>query len=411
MKRPPALVLTPRIPWPPDDGGRVVAWQGLLAAAESHAVTLISFAPPDETDSTPPQELTDRAVRVIRVPFTPPSAVVAAWRGLFGRWPYSLARYRSQAFDRAIREEIARRRPVVAYVQHLHLATYVGALDGVPMVLREHNVEFLWMARYARGAGASPRGVYAALQSARLRRAEAELCRRAALVLAIQDEEARVLRVMAPGVRVETLPVGVDLGAFPDPAPVSPPVVLLAASFQWPPNVDGALRFLREGWPRLRARVPAAVLRLAGKAPPRALRDACTEAGVELAADVPSMPAEYARATLLLVPIWVGAGARVKIVEALAARLPVVSTSIGAEGLDLEAGKHFAAAETAEALAEAVAELLQDSAFRDSLAAEGRAVAEARWSLRVVAALQTRYLTAAAAAAAVAASGALESSG
>ena len=393
MTRPPALVLTPRIPWPPDDGGRVVAWQGLLAAAESHDVTLISFAPPDETDPTPPQELADRGVRVIRVPFTPPSGVVAAWRGLFGRWPYSLARYRSQAFDRAIRQEIARRRPAVAYVHHLHLATYVDALDGVPMVLREHNVEFLWMARYARAAGASPRGIYATLQAARLRRAEAELCRRAALVLAIQDEEARVLRAMAPGARVETLPVGVDLAAFPEPAPVSPPVVLLAASFQWPPNVEGALRFLREGWPRLRARVPAAVLRLAGKAPPRALRDACAEAGVELAADVPSMPAEYARATLLLVPIWVGAGARVKIVEALAARLPVVSTSIGAEGLDLEPGVHFAGAETAEALADAAAELLEEPGLRESLATEGRAMAESRWSLHAVSALQARLLS------------------
>lgn len=397
MTRPPALVLTPRLPWPTDDGGRIVAWQGLLAAAESHDVSLLTFAPPEDR-SAPPRELTDRGVHVIRVPFKPPSTVIAAWRGLFGRWPYSLARYRSKAFDRAVREEIARRRPVVAYVHHLHLATYVDALGGVPMVLREHNVEFLWMARYARAEGASARGAYAALQAVRLRGAESELCRRAALVLAIQNEEARVLRLLAPTARVETLPVGVDLAALPARQPVSPPVVLLAASFEWAPNTTGALRFLREGWPRLRAAAPGAVLRLAGKGPPAALREACAEAGVELAADVPSMAAEYARATLLLVPVWVGAGARVKIVEALAAGVPVVSTAIGAEGLDLEAEKHFVAGETAESLADAAAELLRNADRRESLAKEGRAVAAARWSLPAVAALQARYLAEASAA-------------
>lgn len=391
MTRPPALVLTPRLPWPSDDGGRIVAWQGLLAAADSYDVTLLTFAAPGDV-SPPPPALAERGVRVIRVPFRPPSPTVAALRGLFGRWPYSLARYRSRAFDRAIREEVARRRPVVAYVHHLHLATYVGALGGVPMVLREHNVEFLWMARYARAEGASARGAYAALQAVRLRAAESELCRRAALVLAIQDEEARLLRRLAPTARVETLPVGVDLAALPERRPASPPVVLLAASFEWPPNRDGALRFLREGWPRLRAASPGAILRVAGKGPPAALRDACAEAGAELAADVPSMAAEYARATLLLVPVWVGAGARVKIVEALAAELPVVSTPAGADGLGLEAGTHFAAGESPEALADAAAELLGNPDRRASIARAGRAVAESRWSLSAVAALQARFL-------------------
>jgi glycosyltransferase involved in cell wall biosynthesis len=120
--------------------------------------------------------------------------------------------------------------------------------------------------------------------------------------------------------------VAVDLDAFPPPSPVTPSVVLLAASFQWPPNVEGAIRFLREGWPRLRERAPGVRLRLAGKAPPARLRDACAAAGADLAADVPSMAAEYARAALLIVPLWVGGGARVKIVEAFAARLPAVAT-------------------------------------------------------------------------------------
>jgi glycosyltransferase involved in cell wall biosynthesis len=161
--------------------------------------------------------------------------------------------------------------------------------------------------------------------------------------------------------------------------------------------VEGALRFLREGWPRLRALAPGAVLRVAGKEPPPALRDACAEAGAQVAADVPSMADEHARAAMLLVPLWVGGGARVKIVEALAAGLPVVATPIGAEGLGLEPGRHFLAAETPEALAAAAAALLADASRGTALAAEGRAEAERRWSLASVAALQSEFLASVAA--------------
>jgi glycosyltransferase involved in cell wall biosynthesis len=212
-------------------------------------------------------------------------------------------------------------------------------------------------------------------------------------VLAIQEEEARAIRAIAPGARVATLPVGVDFAAIAPRAPVTPPIVLLAASFLWPPNVEGALRFLREGWPRLRSLAPGAVLRLAGKAPPRALREAADVAGAEIAADVPSMGAEYARAALLLVPLWVGAGARVKIVEAMAARLPVVATPVAAAGLELEVGRHYASGASAEALADAAVALLGDADRRDSMAAAGHALASSRWSREAVAARQAELLS------------------
>ncbi len=391
MARPAALVLTPRLPWPQHDGGAIVCWQGLLATAQRYETTLISFAPPGAPPALP-DEAARLGVRLVSVPFTPPPFLVAALRGLFGRWPYTLARYRSRRFEEAVRREVAARRPAVALVNHLHLATYADALAPTPWVLREHNVECLWMARYARAAGPSPRGAYAAIQASRLRRAEAEGCRRASLVLAIQEEEARYLRALAPGARVETLPVGVAPAVVAAVGPASPPIVLLAASFEWPPNVDGALRFLREGWPRLRASAPNAVLRVAGKSPPPALREACAAASCTLAADVPSMAVEFSRATVLLIPLWVGGGARVKMIEALAAGLPVAATEFAAGGLGLQAGTHFAAGETPEELAEAAAGLVNDPERRAALAASGRDLAAERWSLEAVAALQSRLL-------------------
>ena len=222
----------------------------------------------------------------------------------------------------------------------LHMATYEGDARGVPFVIRQHNVEHVWMERWARRS-ARRRPLYARVQAARLKRAEARLCRAAALTLAVHEEDAAALRALAPGARVEALPVAADLDRFPPPRPVVPPVVLLAGSFLWRPNVEGALRFLAEGWPRVRGRVPAARLRIAGKGPSPALVSAAKAAGAEVAPDVPSMPEEFAAASVLVVPLWVGAGARVKVVEAMAARLPVVATPLACEGLALAPGVHY----------------------------------------------------------------------
>jgi glycosyltransferase involved in cell wall biosynthesis len=259
------------------------------------------------------------------------------------------------------------------------------------MVLRQHNVEHVWMARYAAMRGATPAGWYARIQAERLRRAEARLCRASALVLAIQDEERETLRRLAPQARIETLPVGVDLGRFREPSPVQPPIVLIAGSFGWPPNEEGARRFLKEGWPLVRRSHPDSRLRVAGKDISESLARSASDAGAEVAGYVESMPTEFSDASVLVVPLWVGAGARVKIVESLAAGLPVVSTTVGVEGLGLSDGTHYLRADTPVALAAAVSSLLATAEKRTALSSNGRRKAQETWSLEAVARLQNRY--------------------
>jgi len=392
MARRAALVLTPRLPWPLDDGGRIVLWQGLWAASRDHDVTLVSFVPRGTEHDPLPEPMRAVTARVVRVPHRPPLLPIALVQGLLGRWPYTLARYQDARFARAVREAVAAARPEYALVHHLHLAPYVDALGEVPMVLREHNVEHVWMQRLFPTLGALPAVVYGRGQARRLRCAERDLCARAALTLAIQEGDAEVLRALAPGARVRTLPIGVDLARFHEPSPATPPIVLLPGSFAWTPNVEGALRFLAEGWPRVHAAAPSARLRIAGKAPPPRLREAAARAGATLAADVPSMEDEFAAATIVVVPLWVGAGARVKIVEAMAARIPVVATPLAVEGLALEPELHYACADEAAALGDQVATLLGNPTERLRLAATGRALAEARWSLEATARLQSELI-------------------
>ena len=387
-----ALILTPRLPWPLDDGGRIASWQMVWSAAQAYDVTLLSLVP-SGTESEPlPPALASLGIRVERVPHRPPGPASAAARGLFGPWPYTLGRYRNRALAARLRERIVERAPAYVLAGPLHMATYEGDARGVPFVIRQHNVEHVWMERWARTLGATPAGLYARVQAARLKRAEARLCRAAALTLAVHEEDAAALRALAPGARVVALPVAADLDRFPPPRPVVPPVVLLAGSFLWRPNVEGALRFLAEGWPRVRGRVPAARLRIAGKGPPPALVSAAKAAGAEVARDVPSMPEEFAAASVLVVPLWVGAGARVKVVEAMAARLPVVATPLACEGLALAPGVHYLDGAAASDLGDRVSELLSDAGRREALARAARALAEERWSLPRIARLQNELV-------------------
>src|SRR5262249_29313303 len=256
LGRRPAIFLTPRLPWPLDDGGRIASWMSVWAATRAWDVTLISFVP-DGTESVPlPTAFTEHGVTVERVPFRPSGLPAAAISGLWGRWPYTLSRYRSKTLSALLQDRLERLRPAYVFANHLHMATYVDALGPTPMILREHNVEHLWIERFARARGVTPAGLYARVQAKRLRGVGRTLCRRAALTLGIQENETETLRALAPDARVETLPVGVDLGRFPSRQPVDPPVLLIAGSFAWRPNLEGALRFLREGWPRLRASHP-----------------------------------------------------------------------------------------------------------------------------------------------------------
>lgn len=384
MSRPAALVVTPRLPWPLDDGGRIALYQALWSVAREYDTTLVSLVPAGEVPQPVPGALASLGVEVVRIAHRPPWQPVALARGVLGRWPYMLARYRVPGCDAALRRLVARRRPEFAVLNKLHMATYIDALDGVPAVLRAHDLEHLWLERYAARLRNPAARWYALDQARRTLRAERELYGRCRLVLAIQDAEADAVRHIAPATRVETLPIGIDTGRYLPRRPDSPPVVALLGSWDWAPNADGGRAFLERGWPRVRARVPHARLRVAGKRLPPALAAVAARAGAEVVGYVEDMAVEFARASVMVVPLWMGSGVRVKIVEGLAARVPVASTPLGAEGLGLLDGEHLTLAESPEALGDAVSALLEDPARAAATAAAGCTLVRERYSLEAV---------------------------
>jgi glycosyltransferase involved in cell wall biosynthesis len=213
----------------------------------------------------------------------------------------------------------------------------------------------------------------------RMVRFEGEACRRFDEVIAVSTSDAEALRKAYGLSRVSVVETGVDLEYFTRPAGVAtaPREIVFLGSMDWMPNQDAVRFFVSDILPRVRASVPDAVFRIVGRNPPapiRALADA--ERGIEVTGSVPDVRPYLTRAAVCVVPLRVGGGTRLKIYEAMAMEVPVVSTRIGMEGLPVTDGRELLVADTPEDFAGAVVRLLEQPALRSALAAQ--AVARVR---------------------------------
>ena len=270
-----------------------------------------------------------------------------------------------------------RRWPIVAVVE----STAAGLLGSLPRprlsVLVMHDVRALVYERRAAVAGSSDERRRWQREARRYRAFEARWCREYDLVVTVSEHDARWVRERYRPRRVITVPLPVDAGYFAAaPAEAQQPgQIVFTGLMNHPPNADAAVFFAREVLPRVRARVPGARFQVVGRhAPPEVLELAALE-GVEVTGAVPDVRPHLAQASVVVVPLRFGSGARQKILEAWCLGRCVVSTPLGAEGLEAEDGRNLLLAEGAEALAEQVARALSDAGLRDSLRRAGREVA------------------------------------
>jgi polysaccharide biosynthesis protein PslH len=188
------------------------------------------------------------------------------------------------------------------------------------------------------------------------------------------DDDAEALARVGAGARgsIAVIPNGVDLERL-RPAPIpSEPRVLFPATLSYSPNVEGALWFCTEIWPRISSAVPEATLVLAGRSPGAAIRELERLPGVSVHADVPSMTPYFEAARSVVVPVRVGAGTRLKALDAMAVARPVVGTSVGLEGLGIVDGRQAFVADTPEEFAAATITTLQSDEVARAMGAAGR---------------------------------------
>ncbi len=379
VTRPRVLAVTSEAPWPLNSGGHIRSFHLMKALAAATDFRLVCPVAPGHAAGIEALRAAGIDVRPAPVPARSKwgeakRLLAAALR----REPYVMYRRHSWREAGAVwARELTANPPDVLYLDHLDALLYRGAAPGVPAVIDLHNVYSLLVRRTA-GEQTNPlKRSFLRSEAQGLDRMERRAARDCEAVCAVSDAEAAHFRGL--GARsVYTVPNGVDCAAFADlpTGRTGPQVVMFLGTMSWGPNATAARFLARDVLPALRARVPDATLSIVGRDPPADLLALNGAPGIEVASNVPDVKPYLARVSVLAVPLDAGGGTRLKILEAFAAGLPVISTAVGAEGIDAQPGTHFALAERPE-FASATAALLADRAASTRMAERGRELAHA----------------------------------
>jgi glycosyltransferase involved in cell wall biosynthesis len=376
--------------WPSTTGGRVRSLQIVSELSRRHSVTVVTTHGPGDDPEGLARHLS-HCQRVVSLPYTVPkrgsatfpAAVARSW---FSPYPVDLWKWQVPAVREQVNALIADGSVDVCVADFLFAVANVPFGGPTPVVLFEHNVEYMIWRRLAALESNPVRRALFELEWRKLRAREADACRQADLTIAVSEEDRRRLQEIAPGIRATAIPTGVDTTYFkPNDNAERPAQLVFSGSMDWHPNEDAVLYFVDAILPRIRAEVPDVSFTVVGRNPTSRLREIAERAGVVVTGTVKDVRPSMASASVYVVPLRAGGGTRLKIFEALAMGKAVVSTTVGAEGLALQPGRHFVAADDPACFADSVVSLLRDSDRRMRLGRAGRSLVETLYSWTTVA--------------------------
>ena len=385
--KPPLLFLAHLLPWPLTGGGQIKSYHTLRILSAAYDVTLLAYIlRPDEAAEVEPLRPLCREVRTVLLGRTKLGNARAAARALLTRRSFIVDRDDTPAMRAAVAEALAARRYAAIHVDHLQMMQFVPREAHARVILDHHNIEHRIPRRMAEthgGAGAAVRW-YAAREWPSLRDYEVAACRRSDLVLTVSPEDRDGLIELAPDLedRIAAVPIGVDTEYFGSVRrDLGSRTLLSIGTMYWPPNVDSMRYFCADILPKIKAEVPGVRLNIVGAKPTPAVR-ALAEAdpAVTVTGSVPDVRDWAADCAAFIVPLRSGSGMRVKILNAMAMGLPVVSTTIGAEGIEVTDGQNILLADGADAFARASVRLLRDPDLGARIGEGGRRLMAERYS-------------------------------
>ena len=386
------LYLSQLVPYPPDSGPKVRQYYTLRFLAKRHEVTLVAFSRPDD-----PPDAVERLKGFCTAVHTVPMIRSRARDilSLIGSWlsgqSFIIRRDTVPQMNALVQREIASGGYDIIHADQLWMAQYglLGAGSGARLVLDEHNACFQIFQRLAQGEKNPLKRLVLEREWKALKRYEAQACACFDRLVTVTEEDRVILEELVQGAGgaaggspvFATIPICVDTASI---LPVTPQDnsqdVLLLGTMFWPPNIEGALWFARQVWLRVRQRLPQATFTLVGKNPPEAVRALQSEGtGIRITGYVPDPLPYLERAAAFVVPLFSAGGMRVKIVDGWRWGLPVVSTSIGAEGIRYTDGENILIRDDAEGFAEAIIRLLQDQEMNRKLRQNGRRWVEEKY--------------------------------
>jgi glycosyltransferase involved in cell wall biosynthesis len=380
------LFVATEIPAPRGGGGLIANYYHLRGLIEAgHEIVLVCLVPKGHSGAPPD---IPGVKETVLVPGVGPTTAWQFFSNLFHREPVPIRKYMGVKAGSSLRALAGKHDFDLAHFASLHTAHLWGSLREVtqcPAVLYEHNVQTRVHELFCRQQDRVAHRWYARLQWQKMLAYETGVCRHFDQVLTFSRGDADTLRTMCPQSRVSWLPLAVDVRGLSERSSPEEYDFLWIGSMRWLPNLDSLKWFVDEILPRILHRRPMTTVALAGSSPPGWLKSVTQRGpGIRVLGEVEDAYDLMERSRVVLVPLRIGSGVRVKIVEALALRRAVLSTALGCEGIEVENGKHLVVADEPDDFAREALALLEDEDRRQDLAAQGQNLVLARHDFRSV---------------------------
>lgn len=376
------LQLCNKPPYPPLDGGSKAMHnitQGLLDAGHQVKVLCISTAKHPLKVASIPDEYRERT-RIEGVFVDTSLNVVDAFTDLVTADNYNISRFFSPDMDIRLIQLLSQEEFDIIHLESLFVTPYIPTLrrySKARIVLRSHNLEHVIQERIAKGERNILKKPYRKFLARQLKEYEREVLKQVDGVAAITDADAQHMREHGCETPIITVPFGIDPGDYEAPMPPGRPIFFHLGSMDWMPNEEGIRWLLRTVWPRVIKKHPEAKLHLAGNRMPKDMIRARLP-GTTVVGRVPDANRYIAQRHVMLVPLFSAGGMRVKIIEGMAMGKCIISTTIGAEGIDHTPGKNILIADTAAAFTEQIDKVLAEPQLADAIGKEAWKLVRAR---------------------------------
>ncbi len=375
--------LTPYLPYPPDTGGKIRTFHLLKGLSRAHEIDLytVHYGPQANTGN----ELPAICRHIFDLPLQKsPNTRSRLVRCFTETLPRVIDHFYSPEVDAEFLKHLETEQYDLFAVDEICMAPYVSGLQGQKIVLRQ-KIDFL---HYLEVASKQPVGKERMLQTAeavKLRRYEERTMEQFHAAVCCSEEDAKAVNRRNTSIPVTVIGNGVDLEYFSTQAerPV-PPTLLYTGTMHYYPNIDAVQFFFEDIYPHLASRVQDLRVLIVGHQPPPEILSYQKLPGVTITGSVPDVRPYLADCTATMVPLRLGGGTRLKIMESIAAGRAVISTTVGAEGVGMRHREHLLVADEPAAFAEQAAELLGDSELRQRLVRQARPLVEERFSWDVL---------------------------
>lgn len=392
------LMLVPFLPNTSMSGGQTRWFNIIKFLSESHEITLFSLIKNDsEKRFIPELEKYCRKVRVFRRPRSPWTARNLVLTALS---PYPLLVIRNFSFEerRAIKRELTENNYDLIHAETFYVMPHIPKTK-IPSIMVEQTIEFQVYRHYVEHEVPWMLRPFFMIDVMKLKFWEIHFWKKTNRLVAVSEEDREVMRKLVGGIKADVIPNGVDVDYYNSKifTKLEPKRLLYGVTnFEWLQNIEAVNTLIEEVWPRVRRGVPNAKLWIVGRmVPARIVKLAGRRDDIEVTESIRDAREAYGVASIMVTPIRGAGGTRLKVLEAMAAGLPIVSTSVGVAGLGITAGKHALVSDSASGMAEEAVRLLKDSRLARKIGEAGKQFVRNKFDWKVIVKLHDKiYKTA-----------------